>query len=133
MDRSVVTSSSWEALPWIKFHKKVFRLQSKIYDAMRKKDFQKTLKLQKLLINDRVIHYVAIKKTIENKKHFVNCCIPAYPLIDSKNNFTFLDKIDTEIKDGMYLSSKFIFNSTVTDPKKVLPSISKENQILHFI
>lgn len=133
MNRSVAASSSWETLPWIKFHKKVFRLQSKIYDAMRKKDLQKTLKLQKLLINDKFVHHVAIKTTIENRKHFVNRGTFRYQPIDSKNNFTFVSKLATELKDGMYLTSKLIFNPTVNDPKKVLASLSDENQMVHFI
>lgn len=133
MNRSVAASSSWETLPWIKFHKKVFRLQSKIYDAMRKKDLQKTLKLQKLLINDKFVHHVAIKTTIENRKHFVNRGTFRYQPIDSKNNFTFVSKLATELKDGMYLTSKLIFNPTVNDPKKVLASLSDENQMVHFM
>nr|BDA97949.1 reverse transcriptase [Chroomonas collegionis] len=133
MNRSVATNSSWETLPWIKFHKRVFRLQSKIYDAMRKKDLQKTLKLQKLLLNDKVVHYVAIKTIIENKNYVINCGTSSYQGLDSKNNFTFVSKLAKEIKDGMYLTSKLIFNPTVKDPKKLLASLSNENQMVHFI
>jgi RNA-directed DNA polymerase len=53
---------SWKATPWKKFKIRTFRLQCRIYKAMRNGDIRYVIKLQKILINSSAAHYTAVKE-----------------------------------------------------------------------
>jgi RNA-directed DNA polymerase len=63
---------SWKATPWKKFKIRTFRLQCRIYKAMRNGDIRYVIKLQKILINSSAAHYTAVKEiTSQNIIHKV--------------------------------------------------------------
>jgi len=87
MELSVYKSTSWKTLPWDQFRSKVFSLQCRIYDAMRNKDIEKTIKLQKCLLHSSASHYIAIKECTDfNIGHKI-------PGIDGKLISTFKEKV----------------------------------------
>jgi retron-type reverse transcriptase len=48
-----VNSESWEFLPWKKFQKETFRLQKRVWKAVRAGDMQKARSLQKLILRSQ--------------------------------------------------------------------------------
>jgi RNA-directed DNA polymerase len=60
-----MTSESWKALNWKKFQKTVFRLQKRIYKAVRVGDRQKAKSLQKLLLKSYAARMIAIRQVTQ--------------------------------------------------------------------
>ena len=58
-------SESWKQLPWKKFRKTVFRLQRRIYQAVRAKDMVKARNLQKLLLRSYAARMLAIRQVTQ--------------------------------------------------------------------
>lgn len=61
MDIRLKNSTFWKYLPWKEFQVNTFRLQCKIYNAMRQGNIQQTLKLQKMLIASASSYYIAVR------------------------------------------------------------------------
>jgi retron-type reverse transcriptase len=55
----------WKALPWKKFQKTVFRLQTRIFKARKKGDHKLVRKLQKLLLNSKAAKYLAVRQVTQ--------------------------------------------------------------------
>jgi RNA-directed DNA polymerase len=60
-----MTSESWKTLNWKKFQKTVFRLQKRIYKAVRVGDRQKAQSLQKLLLKSYAARMIAIRQVTQ--------------------------------------------------------------------
>lgn len=58
-------SDSWKTIPWKKFRKMVFRLQCRIWKAVRANDLRKAKSLQRLLIKSVSARYVAIRQVTQ--------------------------------------------------------------------
>ncbi len=55
----------WKALPWKKFQKVVFRLQTRIFKARKNGDHKLARKLQKLLLNSKAAKYLAVRQVTQ--------------------------------------------------------------------
>lgn len=55
----------WKALPWKKFQKVVFRLQTRIFKARKNGDHRLVRKLQKLLLNSKAAKYLAVRQVAQ--------------------------------------------------------------------
>lgn len=53
-------SESWKTLPWKKFRRNLFRLQTRIYKAIRAGDKRKAMSLQKLILKSSSARLLAI-------------------------------------------------------------------------
>jgi RNA-directed DNA polymerase len=60
-----MTSESWNTLNWKKFQKTVFRLQKRIYKAVRVGDVPKARSLQKLLLKSYAARMLAIRQVTQ--------------------------------------------------------------------
>ena len=60
-----LNNESWKALPWKKFLKVVFRLQMRIYKAVRAGDMAKARNLQKLLLRSYAARMLAIRQVTQ--------------------------------------------------------------------
>lgn len=58
-------NESWKQLPWKKFRKVVFRLQMRIYKAVRAGDMAKTRNLQKLILRSYAARMLAIRQVTQ--------------------------------------------------------------------
>ncbi|NER40176.1 MAG: RNA-dependent DNA polymerase [Oscillatoria sp. SIO1A7] len=58
-------SDIWKSLPWKKFQRCVFRLQKRIWKAIRAKDTAKAKSLQKLLLSSRSAKWIAIRQVTQ--------------------------------------------------------------------
>ncbi|MGB5713955.1 MAG: reverse transcriptase N-terminal domain-containing protein [Waterburya sp.] len=56
------SSESWEFLPWKKFQVNLFRLQKRVYKAVRAGDMQKARSLQKLILRSQAARFLAIRQ-----------------------------------------------------------------------
>jgi RNA-directed DNA polymerase len=62
---SLTTSESWKNLPWKKFRKELFRLQKRVYEAVRVGDKRKARSLQKLIIKSKAARFLAIRQVTQ--------------------------------------------------------------------
>ena len=58
----------WNTIDWKKIHKRVWRIQIKIYDCSLKKDKQQVIKLQKTLINLFEAKLLAVRKVTQDNR-----------------------------------------------------------------
>ena len=58
-------SESWKTLPWKKFRRNLFRLQTRIYKAVREGNKRKALSLQKLILKSKASRFLAIRQVTQ--------------------------------------------------------------------
>lgn len=136
MEISVYKSTSWKTLPWNQFRRKVFNLQCRIYDSIRKGDVQKTIKLQKCLITSSYSHYVAIRELTEVNTAKKISGIDGKLMLTCKEKVLFANRISEEIKNWKHSPIRKIkiinsIYSRVTQTFFPLPTI--EDRIIQFI
>ena len=85
-----VSSESWKGLPWKKFHKNLFRLQKRVWKAVRAGDMQKARSLQKLILRSQAARFLAIRQVtqLNNGKKTAG--------IDGKLALTFRERFELE-------------------------------------
>lgn len=83
-------SESWEFLPWKKFQINLFRLQRRVYKAIRAGDKQKARSLQKLILRSQAARFLAIRQVtqLNNGKKTAG--------IDGKLALTFKERFELE-------------------------------------
>ncbi len=62
---SLTTSESWRSLPWKQFQKTLFRLQKRVYKAVRVGDKRKARSLQKLILKSQAAKLLAIRQVTQ--------------------------------------------------------------------
>jgi RNA-directed DNA polymerase len=62
---SLTTSESWKNLPWKQFQKTLFRLQKRVYKAVRAGDKRKARSLQKLILKSQAAKLLAIRQVTQ--------------------------------------------------------------------
>ena len=62
---SIYTSESWIGLNWKKFRKDLFRLQCRVFKAIRAGDRRKALSLQKLILKSKAARFLAIRQVTQ--------------------------------------------------------------------
>ena len=62
---SLTTSESWKKLPWKQFQKTLFRLQKRVYKAVRVGDKRKARSLQKLILKSQAAKLLAIRQVTQ--------------------------------------------------------------------
>ncbi|MBP5973622.1 reverse transcriptase N-terminal domain-containing protein [Brasilonema sp. CT11] len=59
------TSESWTKLPWKKFRKNLFRLQVRLFKAVKAGDKRKARSLQKLILKSQAARFLAIRQVTQ--------------------------------------------------------------------
>ncbi|NJM72066.1 MAG: RNA-dependent DNA polymerase [Scytonema sp. RU_4_4] len=59
------TSESWRTLPWKKFRKNLFRLQVRLFKAVKAGDKRKARSLQKLILKSQAARFLAIRQVTQ--------------------------------------------------------------------
>ena len=65
ISRGLNTSESWKKLPWKKFQRNLFRLQSRVFKAVQAGDKRKALSLQKLILKSKAARLLAIRQVTQ--------------------------------------------------------------------
>ncbi len=60
-----LNSESWKNLPWKKFRKDLFRLQKRVWKAVRAGDMRKVRSLQKLILRSVAARFLAIRQVTQ--------------------------------------------------------------------
>lgn len=60
-----LNSESWKRLPWKKFRKNLFRLQKRVWKAVRAGDMRKARSLQKLILKSIAARFLAIRQVTQ--------------------------------------------------------------------
>ena len=83
-------SESWKNLPWKKFQKDLFRLQRRVWKAVRARDMQKARSLQKLILRSVAARFLAIRQVTQLNTGKKTAGI------DGKLALTFKERFDLE-------------------------------------
>jgi retron-type reverse transcriptase len=59
------TSESWKTLPWRRFRRNLFRLQVRVWKAIRAGDTARARRLQKLILRSRSARLLAIRQVTQ--------------------------------------------------------------------
>ena len=59
------TSESWKNVPWKEFRKDLFRLQQRVFKAVRAGNKRKARFLQKLILKSKAARYLAIRQVTQ--------------------------------------------------------------------
>ncbi|MGK7899529.1 MAG: group II intron reverse transcriptase/maturase [Xenococcus sp. (in: cyanobacteria)] len=87
-----LSNESWKNLPWKKFRQDLFRLQKRVYKAVREGNTAKARSLQKLIMRSRAARFLAIRQVtqLNNGKKTAG--------IDGKLALTFKERFELEQK-----------------------------------
>ena len=88
---SKITSELWKSLPWKKFRKNLFRLQVRVYKAIRTGNKRKARQLQKLILRSRAARFLAIRQVTQLNSGKKTAGI------DGKTALTFKERFDLEL------------------------------------
>lgn len=83
-------SESWKCLPWKKFRENLFRLQRRVFKAIRVGDKRKARSLQKLILKSRAARFLAIRKVTQLNQGKKTAGI------DGKAKLTFKERFELE-------------------------------------
>lgn len=61
-------TEDWQTLPWKQFQRNVYRLQTRIYQAERRGDYQRVRNLQRLLLRSRSARYLAVRQVSQDNR-----------------------------------------------------------------
>jgi RNA-directed DNA polymerase len=84
------TSESWKNLNWKKFRKDLFRLQRRVFKAIREGNKRKALSLQKLILKSKAARFLAIRQVTQLNAGKKTAGI------DGKKSLTFEERFELE-------------------------------------
>ncbi|MGV0029238.1 group II intron reverse transcriptase/maturase [Phormidesmis priestleyi] len=84
------TSESWKNLNWKKFRKDLFRLQCRVFKAIRAGNKRKALSLQKLILKSKAARFLAIRQVTQLNAGKKTAGI------DGKKSLTFKERFELE-------------------------------------
>lgn len=94
MIRRSKTSESWKNLPWKKIRKNVFRLQRRVYKAVRAGDMRKARSLQKLILKSTAAKLLAIRQVTQLNKGKKTAGIDGKKALTFKERFELLTMLN---------------------------------------
>lgn len=83
-------SESWKNLPWKKFRKELFRLQVRLFKAVKAGDRRKARSLQKLILKSQAARFLAIRQVTQLNAGKKTAGV------DGKKNLTFEERFSLE-------------------------------------
>jgi len=88
--RSNNTSESWKNLNWKKFRKDLFRLQCRVFKAVREGNKRKARSLQKLILKSQAARFLAIRQVSQLNAGKKTAGV------DGKKSLTFAERFELE-------------------------------------
>jgi RNA-directed DNA polymerase len=80
-------SESWKNLPWKRFRKDLFRLQHRVFKAVREGNKRKAMFLQKLILKSRAARFLAIRQVTQLNAGKKTAGIDGIKVLDFKGRF----------------------------------------------
>lgn len=84
---------NWKALPWKKFQKTVFRLQTRIFKARRDGNRKLATKLQKLLLNSKAAIYLAVRQVTQLNQGKATAGVDGKTALNCKERMQLAEKL----------------------------------------
>jgi RNA-directed DNA polymerase len=88
--KTIFNSESWRNLPWKQFQRDLFRLQKRVFKAVREGNLRKTRNLQKLILKSRAAKFLAIRQVTQLNQG------KKTPGIDGKTALKFHERFELE-------------------------------------
>ncbi len=95
--RSVITSESWKTLPWKKFRRNLFRLQVRLWKAVRAEDKARARKLQKLILRSQSARLLAIRQVTQLNQGKKTAGIDGKASLSVKERFELNELLKTKV------------------------------------
>lgn len=96
---SIITSESWNAIPWRKLQKIVFRLQRRIFKAVREGRLEKAKSLQKLVMRSTAAKLLAIRQVTQLNQGKRTAGIDGKKALKPSERFQLLNLLDQHALD----------------------------------
>jgi RNA-directed DNA polymerase len=96
MSTSETAMYEWDALPWPRLERSVFKLQKRIYQAARQGDVEKIHKLQRLLIKSRAAILLAVRRVAQDSTGKRTAGIDGFASLNSKQKLQLAEEIRRE-------------------------------------
>jgi RNA-directed DNA polymerase len=96
-----VNIESWVDLPWKKFQRDLFRLQKRVFKAVREGDMHKARLLQKLILKSRAARFLAIRQVTQLNAGKKTAGV------DGKKSLNFKERFRLEIKLEKHVNNWF--------------------------
>ncbi|QDL09551.1 RNA-dependent DNA polymerase [Brasilonema octagenarum UFV-E1] len=88
-------SESWKNLPWKKFRKDLFRLQVRLFKAVKAGDKRKTRSLQKLILKSQAARFLAIRQVTQLNAGKKTAGIDGKASLNFEERFALEEKLKT--------------------------------------
>jgi RNA-directed DNA polymerase len=92
-------SESWKRLPWKKFRKNLFRLQCRLWKAIRVGNRKRANNLQKLILKSRSARLLAIRQVTQLNKGKKTAGIDAKASLSFKERFELDRELETQVSN----------------------------------
>ena len=102
MTHNISYSDEWESTDWKKLQKVLFRLQRRIFKAIRERDKAKARRLQKLVLSSYAARMLAIRQVTQLNTGKKTAGI------DGKKSLTFKERFQLESTLRKYIKTGFI-------------------------
>jgi RNA-directed DNA polymerase len=96
-DRNI--SESWKSLPWKKFRANIFRLQRRVFKAVRAGDMRKAKSLQKLILKSNAAKLLAIRQVTQLNAGKKTAGIDGKKILTFKERFELLELLKAKSND----------------------------------
>jgi RNA-directed DNA polymerase len=95
-------SESWKNLPWKKFRRDLFRLQKRVFKAIREGNKRKTLQLQKLILKSTAARFLAIRQVTQLNAGKKTAGIDGKKLLTPKERFELEELLHATAKNWIH-------------------------------
>jgi RNA-directed DNA polymerase len=121
-----LNSESWEFLPWKKFQVNLFRLQKRVYKAVRAGDMQKARSLQKLILRSQAARFLAIRQVTQLNAGKKTAGVDGKLALTFKERFELEEKLRLKANDWKHYRLREIPIPKKDGTKRILkvPTIS---------
>jgi RNA-directed DNA polymerase len=89
-------SESWRKLPWKKFRRNLFRLQKRVFKAVRAGDMRKARSLQKLILKSKAARLLAIRQVTQLNNGKRTAGVDGKASLSFKERFNLENQLKTE-------------------------------------
>ncbi|MEL6439139.1 MAG: reverse transcriptase domain-containing protein [Cyanobacteria bacterium J06621_8] len=103
-----LSSESWRKLPWKKFRKNLFRLQKRVWKAVRAGDMRKARSLQKLILRSQSARFLAIRQVTQLNAGKKTAGIDGKTVLNFKERFELEEKLRSNANNWRHQGLKEI-------------------------
>lgn len=104
----VACADEWKKLPWKTFQKNLFRLQTRIFKAAKRNDFDTVKRLQSLLLGSKCSKYLAVRQVTQLNTGKATAGVDGLKSLNPKQRLLLVAKLDL-MKDWKHRKLRRVF------------------------